>query len=277
MEKPFVDLHVHSYFSDGSLSPEDIAVAANENGVGLLAMADHDTIDGNQILRDECLKYGIQCIPAVEIDSVDGNTNFHILAYGYDSNDHEFIDFLKHTRFLLDESSVKLVELMQEDYPNFSISDFMDFTYDKRLGGWKALHYLMDKGLTSSLKEGIKFYFQYEMSYDKSGYSTISSIAYRIKKAKGYSVLAHPGELIETKDIDFFKAELHRMISYGLDGIECYYPSHSDTVTQACLDICHESNLLITAGSDCHGVFGKTRVGEMDITLDKLFLKDLYK
>ena len=203
MEKLFVDLHVHSYFSDGSMSPVEIAASANEKGVGLLALADHDTIEGNELLRTECLKYGIQCIPAVEIDSIDGNTNFHILAYGYNSGDCEFINFLKHTRFLLDESGIKLVELMKKDYQGFSLSDYMDFTYDKRLGGWKALHYLMAKGLTASLKDGVKFYFQYDMSYDKAGYSTIAAIAYRIKKAGGYSVLAHPGELINVDNIDF--------------------------------------------------------------------------
>ena len=96
MEKLFVDLHVHSYFSDGSMSPEEIAASANENGVGLLALADHDTIEGNELLRTDCLKYGIQYIPAVEIDSIDENTNFHILAYRYNSGDCEFIDFLKH-------------------------------------------------------------------------------------------------------------------------------------------------------------------------------------
>ena len=110
MNKLFVDLHVHSYFSDGSLSPEEIASAANESKVGLLALADHDTTEGSQLLKAECSKYGIKTIPAVEIDSVDGNTNFHILAYGYDYGDQNFISFLKHTRFLLDESSVKLVE-----------------------------------------------------------------------------------------------------------------------------------------------------------------------
>ena len=275
MNKPFVDLHVHSYYSDGSLTPKELANAANENGVGLLALADHDTTEGSGFLQSECMRFDIKTIPAVEIDSVEDGTNFHVLAYGYDNSDRNFNDFLKHTRFLLDESSVKLIELMQKDYSRISIADFMDFTYERRLGGWKALHYFVEKGLTASLKEGIQFYPQYGISYDKSGYSTITAVTYRIKKAGGYSVLAHPGELIDTTNIDFFKNELRRLISNGLDGIECYYPSHSEIVTQACLDICMESNSLITAGSDCHGVFGKTRVGEMNINKDKLILKDL--
>jgi len=275
MEKVFADLHVHSYFSDGSLSPKELVKAAHENGVGLIALADHNMLEGSQEFKEECSKYDIRCIPAVEIDSLDGDTNFHILAYGFDEHSCEFIDFIKHTRFLLDELSVKLVELMQRDYTDLSISDFMDYTYNRQLGGWKALHYFVDKGLTSSLKDGIKFYEQFGLTYDKSGYSTISAIAYRIKKVGGMSVLAHPGELIDSTDIESFRNEMLRIVSLGLDGIECYYPTHSDAVTKVCLEICSQNNLLITAGSDCHGVFGKTNVGEMKITLDKLELKEL--
>ena len=165
---------------------------------------------------------------------------------------------------------------MQIDYPSFSLNDYMKYEYDNRLGGWKALHYLMSKGLTSSLKEGVQFYWKYGMTYDKSGYSTISAITYRIHAAGGYSVLAHPGELIDASDIKQFKNEVRRIISFGIDGIECYYPSHSEAVTQACIDLCNEYGLMITAGSDCHGVFGKTRVGEMNVCTEKLAMKDLF-
>jgi hypothetical protein len=173
---------------------------------------------------------------------------------------------------------------MQADYRGITLADFMEFKFDAAgLGGWKSLHYFMAKGLTSSLKEGIKFYPQYNMTYDKSGYSLMGAVAYRIKRAGGYSVLAHPGELIcvdestrQVTDIELFRKELaHIVVSYKLDGVECYYPSNSEAVTQACLDVCRENDLIITAGSDCHGSFGKTRVGEMNITLDKLALKDL--
>ena len=198
MSGPYVDLHIHSIYSDGSLTPVEIAESAHENGVALLAAADHDTIKGVSETRAACAKYDINCITATEIDSLDGNINFHILAYDFDINNEEFIDFLGHARFLLDESSVKLVELMHRDYNDISISDYMDFTYERRLGGWKALHYLKEKGLTATLKEGIKFYAQYNLAYEMSGYSTIAAIAYRIKKANGYSILAHPGELIDS-------------------------------------------------------------------------------
>jgi len=275
VDRPYADLHVHSFFSDGSMSPEELVEAAASNGVGALAIADHDALDGSIIARKLCKDIGIHYIPAAEIDTLDGDTNFHVLAYGIDVKNFMFIDFLKHTRFLVDEISAKLIELMQSDYPDFSLADYIEYTYDKCLGGWKALHYLMEKGLTSSLKDGIQFYFKYGMTYRNAGYSTIAATAYRVKAAGGYSVLAHPGETISTSDISQFKKELKRIISFGLDGIECYYPSHSEAVTQACLELCEESDLMITAGSDCHGLFGKTRVGEMDILMDKLRLKDV--
>jgi 3',5'-nucleoside bisphosphate phosphatase len=88
-------------------------------------------------------------------------------------------------------------------------------------------------------------------------------------------LLAHPGELIDSSDIGVFSDELRHLINLGLDGVECFYPSHSAIITQACLEICNEKNLLVTAGSDCHGVFGKTRVGEMNIPLNNVVLKGL--
>ncbi|MCL2518453.1 MAG: PHP domain-containing protein [Oscillospiraceae bacterium] len=262
---PFADLHIHSFYSDGTMSPEEIVKAAVESGVGTLAIADHNILDGSLLLRGLCRRNGINYIPAVEIDAVEGETDFHILAYGFDINNVPFNEFVKHARFSLDEMSVKLVELM-----GFPLEDYMNYTYDRSLGGWKALHYFLEKGFTSSLKEGIKFYSEYGVTYDKAGYSTIAATAYRIKTAGGYSVLAHPGELIDSSDINQFKAELRRIVSLGVDGIECYYPSHSEAVTQACLEVCEEYDLLVTAGSDCHGIFTKTKINEMSITMDKL-------
>lgn len=271
----YVDLHIHSCYSDGSMSPDEIVENALENNVGTLAIADHNVIEGSLSIIDSCKRNGIRHIPAVEIESgevVDG-INFHILAYDFDTANKEFIEFISHAKFMQDESGVKLIEAMQADYDCVSLADYMEFTYDKHLGGWKAIHYLLEKGVTSSLKEGVKFYPKYNITYDKSGYSSISAIAYRIRKAGGYSVLAHPGEMIDSTDLNYFRSELSRLISYGLEGIECYYPTHTDSVTHTCIEFCTANNLFITAGSDCHGTFSRTRIGEMNITLNKVNLR----
>jgi len=275
MEKPYADLHVHSYYSDGSMSPEEIVEAAVSNSVGVLSIADHNILEGTLPAQELCHDNGIQYIPGVEIDTIDKDSFQHILAYGFDITDSSFADFIKFTRFLLDEMSINLVERMQADNSTLTIKDFFEYKYDRRLGGWKGIHYLLDKGVTSNLKDGMRLYYDYGVTHNKAGFSTIVATAYRIKAAGGYSILSHPGELIDTSDIESFKAEMRRIISCGVDGIECYYPQNTKEVTQACLEVCNELDLMITAGSDCHGTFIPTRVGEMDIRRDQLRLKDL--
>lgn len=82
--------------------------------------------------------------------------------------------------------------------------------------------------------------------------------------------MAHPGEVIKETNMTYFKEEILRFINYGLDGVECYYPSHTSDITNVCLEICKDRDLLITAGSDCHGEFGGTEVGEMNISIGRL-------
>ena len=66
-----------------------------------------------------------------------------------------------------------------------------------------------------------------------------------------------------------------RFIDLGIDGIECYYPSHTEAITNMCLEICEDRNLLITCGSDCHGEFEDTEIGEMNIPIENLKLGDI--
>ena len=273
MAKPYADLHIHSLFSDGSLSPEEIVKAAVENDIGLLAIADHNVAEGSLAVQQLCLASGIHCISAVEIDALDSDTNIHILAYGVDFNDAAFRSYLSHARFMLDECSIKLVEAMQADYAGVSLSDFFDFNFNRRLGGWKGLHYMFEKGITASLKEGIPMYRKYGITPGKSGFSTVAAAAHRIHRAGGYAVLAHPGEIFDTSDITSFKREVARVMAYGLDGVECYHPRHSKEVTQVCLDYCRQRSLLITGGSDSHGVFTGARIGALKIKADSLELR----
>ncbi|MCL2704352.1 MAG: PHP domain-containing protein [Defluviitaleaceae bacterium] len=270
-------MHVHSYFSDGSLTPEEIVEAAKKNNVGVLAVADHNFLEGCLLTRELCADNGIICIPAVEIDTLDGENHLHVLAYGFDVNNARFRDFLAHTRSILFETNDKLIKAMEKDYDTISAADYNDFIYDRRLGGWKSLHYLMAKGLTATLREGLIFYSRYNITHNKMNYSPVNAAVREIHQAGGYAVLAHPGEhnMINMNSLDIFQSEATRILEYGLDGIECYYPAHSEAITRICLDLCSEKDLLITAGSDCHGSFGKTRLGEMNIPVERLVLKDL--
>ena len=95
-----------------------------------------------------------------------------------------------------------------------------------------------------------------------------------VKGANGIPVIAHPGNKSPEKLVSFLQDLQER----GIEGVECFYPSHSNETIEICLNYCHKNNLRITGGSDCHGEYDKTEgfsIGSMKIPLDMLDLKGI--
>ncbi len=122
-----VDLHIHSYYSDGTMSPKAIVEAALARGVGYLAISDHNVLDGVRELRHFCAEYGLNYVTAVELNTLDHDNDFHILGYGIDIDNEEFCNFVKKNCALLEQVSVNLIERMQKDYDNISMPDYLGF------------------------------------------------------------------------------------------------------------------------------------------------------
>lgn len=269
------DMHIHSYFSDGTMSPAEIVKEAKERGLSFISICDHNELEGSRQAAEICENEGLKFIPAVEIDSLNNDVDYHIIGYGVDLNDTDFIKFIIKNRELLDAISVKLIEKMSADFNCLSPQDFDGFTYDRSLGGWKCLHYLYERGIASSIKDALKFYDAYQCPYSIVDFPPVQTVCEQIHKAGGYAVLAHPGEVIKQGYTDAFRKELERLLPLGIDGIECYYPTHTKEITEECLRVCRGSDLIITAGSDCHGSFGKTSIGEIHIAVEQINLKGL--
>lgn len=276
MSEKTADLHIHSYYSDGTMSPAEILAEALQNNVGLIALTDHDMLEGSRELGELCREIDIIYLPGVELNSLEDGLNYHILGYGVDIHDKVFIDFVDKNRNMLFTVNSLLIEKMQKDYPNISTEDYNSYTYNRRKGGWKALHYLVEKGITNTLREGFALYTKYECYYDVVDFPSIQTVCEYIHNAGGKAILAHPGVSIKETDLVLFKSKLLKLLDYGLDGMECYYVTHTDDITQLCLTICENQNLLITCGSDCHGTFGITHIGDVNIPINKLRLGSLF-
>ena len=272
----YVDLHLHSYYSDGTMSPEEIVREAVANQVGLLAITDHNILTAVGELEELCREYGIAYLPGVELDSIDAGVDIHILGYGMNIKNDVFVQFVQNNRDILDDISIRLIRDMEKDYDDISLSDFRAFSYDKGKGGWKALHYFLEKGLTKSLREGFSIYNQYGITNDSGNYPPTGEVIKQIHNAGGKAILAHPGVSIREADLHKFQARLLQLLEEGFDGIECYYPTHSEEITSLCLKVCREQNLLITTGSDCHGAFGYSEIGELKARMDSLVLGEVY-
>ncbi|MBR1693141.1 MAG: PHP domain-containing protein [Lachnospiraceae bacterium] len=294
------DLHIHSMYSDGTMTIEEIAQEAIRQGVTLLAVSDHDMLKGarrlqelvkeknlyqKQTMHDRSSAKGLQepvqekaehdgliCIPAVEINTLDRGRNVHILGYHVDLDDSSFDEFINNNRRMLDDVSVQLIRKMEKDYEQISLAEFANYTYDRTKGGFEALHYLNEKGLTQTLKEGFRFYEIYDCPYSCVNFPDIPTAIEKVHRAGGVAVLAHPGVTIPEKEPGEFEKELLRYVAMGIDGIECYYPLHPDWMIGMCVRICEEKGLFITAGSDCHGSFGTAGINQMNISADRVTL-----
>lgn len=275
MKINYTDLHIHSNHSDGSYSPEEILDIAIEKKMSIISITDHNTLDGSRELMNLCQHKNITCIPGVELDAIHAGINYHILGYGVDLNNDTFESFTNHNNNLLEEVNISLIRKMEPEYNCISLNDYSNFTFQKKDGGWKTLYYFLSLGLTSNLTDGFKYYAKYNHSYTCVGFPDITTVCEQIHKAGGVAVIAHPGRVIKNVTITEFEQELRSLLSFPIDGIECYYPSHSEEITNSCLVICKENNLLITGGSDCHGTFEDTRIGHMKITQKNLSLRDL--
>ena len=271
----FADLHIHSLYSDGSYSPADIVRIARASSVELISVCDHNEVRGTLECAPLAAEAGLKYIPGVEIDAIHNDTDVHILCYGANLSDEALLGRIHHARKALDDMSTDLLVRMLKDYPRLSLEDYAAFTHDTSKGGWKMLQYLAARGVTPDLKSGFPLYDRYNVTYAAAGFDSAETIVGAVHAAGGKAVLAHPGVVFPTGNLNLFERCVQDVMELGLDGIECYYVRHSAGITRSCLDICARMGGLITAGSDCHGAFNHNEIGQTKTPVEKLALGNL--
>ena len=254
------DLHMHSYYSDGTMSPREIVEDAKKRNVQLIAITDHNVLDSYTELKEAAEEFGINVIRGVEIDARFEDIVVHILAYNFQDNEKLFNLVHKAKNQLL-ETSIELIRRMENDYENISSEDYEAYDYDRRKGGWKGIHYLFDRGITSELFEGVKYYGQYKCGHEYFDYPTVEEVIDAVHEANGYVVLAHPCNYYKNNTKEEVLEKLEKFKSIGIDGVECYYPANSEMMTETCIEFCKNNNMIITVGSDSHGDFGAVSKG----------------
>lgn len=246
------DLHIHSYYSDGTLSPQEIVDIALSKQINIIAITDHNELRGSrELIRLEKPK-GFTCITGVELDTMYCGSNIHILAYNIDLYDNTFAQFVNHNAELLEGTNIELVKRLSEDYNEITLEDYNRFEYDKRKGGWKALHYFQYKGIVSGHEDSFKLYFKYGSAYNKTEFPSVEDVVKNIHLAGGKAILAHPGRVFKSISTEKLEDTLNDLFLVGIDGVECYYPSHTKEQLNTCLKVCKENDKIMTSGSDCH-------------------------
>lgn len=267
----FADLHVHSQFSDGCYSPQEIVKRAQRAGVTFLAVADHDVVEGSLAIKPLCEQAGIRYISAVEHCCLYNGCYFHVLSYGADLGDAKFLKVVKRARAALDWMSDALIERMSEDFPEITVKDYQAFERDLSLGGWKGIAYLVKRGVTKDVYQAMGMYGKYDVFYRDGDFPSLRETIDCIHEAGGKAVLAHPGESFREPLVEF-ECTVKEILDQGMDGIECYYPKHGLEIRDLCLRLCEEKGLVVTSGSDCHGSFSGGEIGCMRVTEEQMGL-----
>lgn len=253
-----IDLHTHTNYSDGDLSPYELIRLAIEKRVGILGITDHDTLDGiKQIDKTNSLivDSGIQIIDGVELSAKASKGRMHILGYDIDINNVNINKEMEKIKDNSINSVLSIMEQIKRDYGIvFGYSDIKELVNSNHNLGRPDLAKLCVKyGYASSIQDAFNKYLI--EAYNKTR-STSKGLSYQecielILQSKGIPILAHPKSL-ELPEKEFLIL-LKEMINSGLKGIEVYHSSHTEEEIKYYLEIANKYDLLISGGSDYHG------------------------
>ena len=259
-----IDLHLHTYYSDGTMSPEKLVLLAKERGVETIAITDHDGMGGLAEGIEAGRKYGVQVIPGIELSTEDEEGIYmHILGYCFDRNNENLKTEIEEIRRKRVERNEKLLSALRETGCEISKEDLQLREGQDYVGKPTFALALMRKGYITSPKEAFRE-GQFMRSdlvrrVHREKISAKKAIEL-IRQAGGKPVLAHPMKIAHMTKEDgtgFFERldqQLEKLKSWGLLGMECFYSSHLPQDVERLVLMAREHQLIITAGSDFHGV-----------------------
>lgn len=166
-----------------------------------------------------------------------------------------------------------MIAKMCVDYPQLSPSDYLIYEPRKEAGGWKYLHYAVERGAFATYEEAGESIFSKYFRADPQT-DSVQEFCQIVKQAGGVPVIAHPGN----KDREEIFGFLRELQDRGIEGVECFYPAHSKQSTECYLDYCRRNDLRITGGSDCHSRYDRTAgfsLGDLKIPLEALDLREI--
>jgi predicted metal-dependent phosphoesterase TrpH len=260
---PTFDLQSHSVCSDGALTPTDVVAVAARAGVALLALTDHDTVEGVPEAIRAAAGLGLRLVPAVEISSLDRDRqDLHVLGYRVDERDEALRERLREWRDDREDRADAMAQALRAlgyELDDAALSrrrargqpigrpHLADAVVDHPANAQR----LAAEGLSERSAFLVAYLTDGRPAFAPRTRPTVAESIEVIHAAGGVAVWAHPfwdvtGPARVLDTIDRFRA-------WGVDGVECFYPTHSRAQTELLADRCAELGLLSTGSSDYHG------------------------
>ncbi|HEY5561223.1 MAG TPA: PHP domain-containing protein [Clostridiaceae bacterium] len=270
------DFHIHSTFSDGRFTPSELLHMAKKSNVDIMALTDHDNTDGIEEALIMGANLGIKVIPGIELSTTYIKENIHVLGYFNDKGylKDVFQDYLKKVVTYRIYRSEQMVKNLKDI---FGIKIDFQKLFDSTSGVVGRPHIaqaIIDEGYKYEWNHIFKAIIGKESpAYVPNMHISLENGIKLLKDANAFVVMAHPVQIKNTS--------LELLCSLGFDGIEAIYPQNTPLQTNNFINLAMNNNLVITAGSDFHGISVKDEkhgnIGDVYLSEDKLsvFLEKL--
>jgi len=249
----YADLHVHTSYSDSTFSPEEVISYAKEKALSCIAICDHDSIEG----IEPCIKLGaeagIEVIPSIEMTAEKVDAEIHLLGYFIDWKDEPFRKKLKEIQAARTERVYRIVEKLKLFDIDVDPEDIFRIGGKGTVGRLHIAQAMLNTGKIRTMREAFDKY----IGFGKPCYVAYTKLSPKdavelILRVGGVPVLAHPDIMGHDEYID-------ELIGFGLKGLEVYHTDHKPHISKRYEAMADKKGLLMTGGSDCHGM-GKGRI-----------------
>ncbi len=250
----YVDLHLHTTASDGVMSPSEIVRYAKAKGLQAIAITDHDTIGGLEEGLSEGKKIDFEVIPGIEVSAEYSPGSMHLLGFFLDIHHSLLNERLRYLQKARAERNPKIVERLNHLGIQLTYEEVLKASGGGQVGRPHFAQVLLEKNYVRTFQEAFdRFLKKGAPAYvDKLRFTTKEALHF-INEAKGVAVLAHPNTL-NMNGYSELESLLLRLIKEGLKGIEVYYPEHSPLEVARYKTLAERYGLLITGGTDYHGI-----------------------
>jgi predicted metal-dependent phosphoesterase TrpH len=244
----FADLHLHTFFSDGTFSPEELATRAHAEGLHAIALTDHDSIDGCARMEVACVERGIEFIPGAELTAEHRDREVHILGYWLDTTSPPLLSRLSGFQAVRSNRIRDMVHRLNERGIPLTAEAVFAIANCQSPGRPHVARALVEGGFCRDYDEAFEKYLKKgRPGWVPKARMDVATAIGIIHAAGGVAVLAHPG----LYRADFIIPEL---AAAGLDGLECWHTKHFGGTSASYERMAGQLGLVATGGSDCHGM-----------------------
>ncbi|MDY6825809.1 MAG: PHP domain-containing protein [Bacillota bacterium] len=265
--KDKIDLHTHSNASDGLFSPAKLIEIVVSHGLSAVALTDHDTLKGLDEAAEAAKKNGIDFIPGVEISAIEEKLEIHILGY-YPKRQEVLAEILFNLQKQRYKRMEKIVARLNDLGFQITFDEVTLEAGEAAPGRAHLARLMVKKGYVATIDQAFsRFLNRGSPAYMERQTLNFAETIDFLKKAGAVPVVAHPGASA--------RPLIDQLIKFGLMGIEVFHPEHNHELTNYYLGLAHDKNLIVTGGTDFHGISHEKPGYPSELTIKARYLTQL--